>query len=81
MPDLPHDGLLRVLTGHTMAVEVLVIAPDGTWLASAGNDGTVRIWDPDTGQTRHTLTGHTRPIRTMALRYDRTFMRPMLPTA
>ena len=27
-----------------------VIAPDGTWLVTTGADGTVRIWDPATGQ-------------------------------
>ena len=41
-------------------VRALAVAPDGTWLASASDDGTVRIWDPHTGQARHTLTGHTR---------------------
>ena len=34
------------------------LAPEGSWPASAGNDGKVRIWDPSTGATRHTLTGH-----------------------
>ena len=36
----------------------VAIAPDGTWLASASDDGTVRIWDPATGQLRAILTGH-----------------------
>ena len=40
----------------------VAIAPDGTWLATAGGDGTVRIWDPATGQQRATLTGHTGPV-------------------
>ena len=31
------------------AVTAVAIAPDGTWLASAGYDGAVRIWDPATG--------------------------------
>jgi WD40 repeat protein len=38
----------------------VAIAPDGTWLATAGSwDGTVRIWKAATGACRHTLTGHT----------------------
>jgi len=41
----PTTGTCRhTLTGHTDIVNVLAIAPDGTWLASAGNDNTVRIW-------------------------------------
>jgi WD40 repeat protein len=70
MPDLPHDALLRVLTGHTNAVQALVVAPDGTWLASAAYDATVRIWHPHTGQARHTLTGHTRGVQALVVAPD-----------
>jgi WD40 repeat protein len=30
----------------------------------------VRIWDPHTGQTRHTLTGHTADVTAMAVAPD-----------
>jgi hypothetical protein len=59
LPDLPHPALSRVLTGHTGGVRALVVALDGSWLASAGYGGEVRVWDPVTGALRHTLTGHT----------------------
>ena len=59
LPDLPHPALSRVLTGHTSRVRSLVVAPDGSWLASADTGGEVRIWDPVTGTARHALTGHT----------------------
>jgi hypothetical protein len=49
LPDLPHPALRRTLTGHTDNVHAVAIAPDGSWLATAGDDGTVRIWDPVTG--------------------------------
>jgi WD40 repeat protein len=64
LPDLPHPALSRVLTGHTSGVRALVAAPDGSWLASAGG-GEIRIWDPATGTTRHTLTGHTSDVGTL----------------
>ena len=35
-----------------MAVEAVALAPDGSWLATGSWDGTVRIWDVATGQTR-----------------------------
>ncbi len=70
LPDLPHPALSRVLTGHTGGVGALVVAPDGSWLASAGDDGEVRIWDPITGTTRHTLTGHTDWVRALVVAPD-----------
>ncbi|MBM2620920.1 hypothetical protein JIG36_36015 [Actinoplanes sp. LDG1-06] len=50
LPDVPNPALRRTLTGHDDAVRALAIAPDGSWLASAGDDRTIRIWDPHTGR-------------------------------
>ncbi|HEX4103662.1 MAG TPA: NB-ARC domain-containing protein, partial [Pseudonocardiaceae bacterium] len=69
-PDLPHPALSRVLTGHTMEVGALVVAPDGSWLASADSRGEVRIWDPTTGAARHTLTGHTGGVAALVVAPD-----------
>jgi hypothetical protein len=35
LPDLPHPARSQVMTGHTSAVHVLGVPPDGSWLASA----------------------------------------------
>ena len=50
------------------------MAPDGTWLASAGQDATVRIWDPATGAQRHTLTGHTNQVTQLVVAPDGTWL-------
>jgi NB-ARC domain/WD domain, G-beta repeat len=60
LPDLPDPALRRVLADHTAPVAAVVVAPDGSWLASGSHDGTVRIWDIATGQIRATLTCYAR---------------------
>ena len=36
---------VAVLTGHAGAVLSLAASPNGKWLASSGEDNTVRIWN------------------------------------
>ena len=51
-------------------VTTVVIAPDGTWLAAGGIDGTVRIWDVVTGRQRAAFRGHAGPVMSMAVAPD-----------
>jgi WD40 repeat protein len=46
----------------------LAISPDGSWLASAGADQTVRLWNTADGSLRATLSGrHSSPVDAVAI--------------
>ncbi|WP_240805577.1 NB-ARC domain-containing protein [Streptomyces sp. A1547] len=71
-PDLPHPALRRTLTGHTMPVTSVAVSPDGTWLATASSDETLRIWDASTGHER-LVVSLTATVTSVAISPDGTW--------
>jgi WD40 repeat protein len=65
-----RTDLETVLRGHTGPVQGLAFGPDGTRLASAAWDGTVRIWDVATGEELAFFSGFTEWAYDVAFRPD-----------
>ena len=64
-------GFARSMT-MPLFVRSMAWSPDGTRLASTGDDEVVRVWDAGTGTQLHTLKGHTRSVESVAWSPDGT---------
>jgi WD40 repeat protein len=66
---LPAGAVARLGSSrlkHRGCAYALVYSPDGKWLASAGADRVIRLWDADTGKPSLTLAGHQDTIFSLA---------------
>jgi len=59
---------IRVLLGHSNQVMCLSWSPDGTRLASGGQDGKVFIWNPLTGESVRELKADSETPRLYGIR-------------
>ena len=70
LPDLADPALRRVLANNTGRVTAVAVAPDGSWIVTASDDGTARVWDAATGRQRAVLQGHTDRVTAVAVAPD-----------
>ncbi|MEZ4862433.1 MAG: BTAD domain-containing putative transcriptional regulator [Caldilineaceae bacterium] len=60
----------RQLIGHEADILALAFDQRGRHLVSGCADGTLRIWDVQSGATIHQLSGHTAPVTAIAINLD-----------
>ncbi len=66
----PTGSPVRVLEGHAEAVLAVAADPGGKLFATAGEDGTVRAWEPATGKPLRVFQGHPGAVTALAVRPD-----------
>jgi WD40 repeat protein len=64
-----QDSMIRKLSGHGKSVIKVSFSPDGSMIASASADNTVKVWRLD-GKVIATLQGHQKPVTSVAFSPD-----------
>jgi nucleoside phosphorylase len=63
-------ALVRDLPGHTDWVTACAVTADGRRVVSASEDGTLKVWELESGRALATLKGHTGRVTACAMTVD-----------
>lgn len=66
-----QDGAeVFVPLGHRSALTAVTAAPSGEVIATASQDGLVKVWESSSGRSLHTLQGHQGSVTALAMSPD-----------
>jgi WD40 repeat protein/DNA-binding winged helix-turn-helix (wHTH) protein len=65
-----HGTLLASAAGHSKTVSLVTFLPGTDRIVSAGDDGTVRIWEASTGAQVAIAEGHRGPVQSLSCSSD-----------
>jgi serine/threonine protein kinase len=66
----PGQSKPVMVSGHVGDVDSLCVNPEGTLLASGGQDGLINLWDLNTYQRLVQYSGHNRPVLQLQFSQD-----------
>lgn len=62
---LPRPPCVHTLKGHSGVVGCVAVHPVYTVACSGGEDGTIKVWDHESGEYVRTLKGHTNTVNSL----------------
>jgi hypothetical protein len=74
LPDLPDPALRLTLVCDQLWINAVAISPDGTWVATAGENTAVQAWDVATGVPKTVLADGHGIVGAMAIAPDNTWL-------
>ena len=71
---LPRPPAVHTMNGHRGNIACVEVHPVFTVVVSGGEDGTVKVWDHESGQFMRTLRGHTNAVHSVSFTPDGSYL-------